>query len=36
MQVVALPDDGMDRTAYAEAQLVIGAYADVSPEDLGL
>ena len=35
MQVVALPDDGMDREAYAEAQLVIGAYADVSPEDLG-
>lgn len=36
MQVVALPDDAMDRTAYAEAQLVIGAYAEVSPEDLGV
>ena len=36
MQVVALPDDGMDRSAYACAQLVIGAYADVTPEDLGL
>jgi pseudouridine-5'-monophosphatase len=36
MQVVALPDDGMDRSAYAEAQLVIGAYADVAPEDLGV
>lgn len=36
MQVVALPDDGMDRAAYADAQLVIGAYADVSPEDLGV
>jgi len=33
---VAIPDDGMDRNAYAEAQLVIGAYADVSPEDLGV
>ncbi|MFN2428028.1 MAG: HAD-IA family hydrolase [Candidatus Binatia bacterium] len=36
MQVVALPDDAMDRSAYVEAQLVIGAYADVTPEDLGL
>lgn len=36
MQVVALPDEGMDRSAYADADLVIGAYADVSPEDLGL
>lgn len=36
MQVVALPDEAMDRTAYADAQLVIGAYAEVSPEDLGV
>ena len=36
MQVVAIPDDGMDRAAYASAELVIGAYAALKPEDLGL
>ena len=36
MQVVALPDEAMDREAYAEADLVIGAYAEICPEDLGL
>ena len=35
MQVVAIPDHAMDRAPYAEAELVIGAYADVRPEDLG-
>lgn len=36
MQVVAIPDDAMDRSAYQQAELVIGAFADVRPEDLGL
>lgn len=36
MQVVAIPDEAMDRSAYAAAELVISAYADVAPEDLGL
>ena len=36
MQVVAIPDDGMDRKVYAAAELVIGTYSEVRPEDLGL
>lgn len=36
MQVVAIPDEAMDRSAYGRAELVIGAYADIRPEDLGL
>ncbi len=36
MQVVAIPDEAMDRAAYASAEFVISAYADVRPEDLGL
>jgi pseudouridine 5'-phosphatase len=36
MQVVAIPDEGMDRSAYSAAELVIDAYADLTPEDLGL
>lgn len=36
MQVVAIPDDGMDRSRYTAAELVIGAYSDLSPQDLGL
>jgi pseudouridine-5'-monophosphatase len=35
MQVVAIPDDGMDRSRYLDAELVIRAYRDLSPEDLG-
>ena len=35
MQVVAIPDDAMDRAWYAQAELVIGAYREVRPEDLG-
>lgn len=36
MQVVAIPDDEMDRAAYAQAEFVIGAYAEIVPADLGL
>jgi pseudouridine-5'-monophosphatase len=36
MQVIALPDDAMDRSAYVTAELVIAAYAEVTPADLGL
>jgi pseudouridine-5'-monophosphatase len=36
MQVVAIPDDGMDRAVYDDAELVIGAYAEITPADLGL
>lgn len=36
MQVVAIPDEAMDRDAYEKAELVISTYADVRPEDLGL
>jgi pseudouridine-5'-monophosphatase len=35
MQVIALPDPAMDRARYADADLVVGAYAEVTPEDLG-
>jgi pseudouridine 5'-phosphatase len=35
MQVVAIPDDGMERAVYANAELVIGAYAELTPDDLG-
>jgi pseudouridine-5'-monophosphatase len=35
MQVVALPDPAMDRERYAEADLVVGAWSDLRPEDLG-
>jgi hypothetical protein len=35
MQVIAIPDEGMDRSAYVTAELVIDAYADLTPEDLG-
>jgi len=35
MQVVAIPDPGMDRAPYASADLVIDTYAEVVPEDLG-
>jgi pseudouridine 5'-phosphatase len=36
MQVVAIPDEMMDRSAYDKAELVIGSYFDLTPEDLGL
>ena len=36
MQVVALPDPGMDRSRYRDATLVIASFDDVSPEDLGV
>jgi len=36
MQVVAIPDDAMDRAVYDAADLVIGAYSEIKPEDLGL
>jgi pseudouridine-5'-monophosphatase len=36
MQVVAIPDEAMDRGAYASAEFVIGDYAEIRPEDLGL
>jgi pseudouridine-5'-monophosphatase len=36
MQVVAIPDEMMDRDAYTKAELVIDRYADITPEDLGL
>jgi pseudouridine-5'-monophosphatase len=35
MQVVALPDAGMDRSRYSAAQLVIGSFREITPEDLG-
>jgi len=36
MQVVALPDPGMERSRYAAAQIVIGGFGELLPEDLGL
>lgn len=36
MQVVAIPDEAMDRATYASAEFIIDTYADVSPEMLGL
>jgi pseudouridine-5'-monophosphatase len=36
MQVVALPDPAMDRSRYGEANLVIGGYEELTPEDIGL
>jgi pseudouridine-5'-monophosphatase len=36
MQVVAIPDRAMDRAPYKTADLVINAYANITPEDLGL
>lgn len=36
MQVVAIPDEAMDRAPYVAAEFLIGTYADVKPEDLGL
>jgi pseudouridine-5'-monophosphatase len=36
MQVVALPDPGMERSRYAAAQIVIGAFSAIEPQDLGL
>jgi pseudouridine-5'-monophosphatase len=35
MQVVALPDPAMDRSRYAEADLVIGSYDELKPADIG-
>lgn len=36
MQVVAIPDEAMDRATYASAEFLIETYADVTPEMLGL
>lgn len=36
MQVVALPDPGMEHSRYAAAQIVIGGFGEIQPEDLGL
>ncbi|HYC54931.1 MAG TPA: HAD-IA family hydrolase [Candidatus Binatia bacterium] len=36
MQVIALPDPGMDRAPYAGADLVIDSFRDITPADLGL
>jgi pseudouridine-5'-monophosphatase len=35
MQVVALPDAHLDRARFSRAQLVIGGYEELRPEDLG-
>jgi pseudouridine-5'-monophosphatase len=36
MQVVAMPDRAMDRSRYHEADLVIGGYDELAPEDIGM
>lgn len=36
MQVVAIPDEAMDRAPYESAEFLISTYADVRPEHLGL
>jgi pseudouridine 5'-phosphatase len=36
MQVVALPDPAMDKSRYAEADLVISGYDELTPADIGL
>jgi hypothetical protein len=36
MQVLAVPDPGMDREPYADADLVVDSLADVDPELLNL
>jgi pseudouridine-5'-monophosphatase len=35
MQVVAVPDPGMDRARYGDAQLVVDSLRDLGPADLG-
>jgi pseudouridine-5'-monophosphatase len=35
MQVVAIPDPAMDRSRYAQADLVVGSFHELVPEDLG-
>jgi pseudouridine-5'-monophosphatase len=35
MQVVAVPDPGMDRARFATADVVVGSLAEVAPADLG-
>jgi pseudouridine 5'-phosphatase len=35
MQVVAVPDPGMDRAPFADAEVVIGSLAELGPDDLG-
>jgi pseudouridine-5'-monophosphatase len=36
MQVIALPDPAMDKSRYAEADLVISGYDELTPADIGL
>jgi pseudouridine 5'-phosphatase len=36
MQVIAVPDPGMDRGRYGDADLVLDSLRDLSPADLGL
>ena len=35
MQVIAVPDPGMDRSRYGDADLVLDSLRDLSPADLG-
>jgi hypothetical protein len=34
MQVVAVPDPGMDRTRFASADLVVASLVELAPADL--
>lgn len=35
MQVIAVPDPGMDRAPFADAEVVVGSLSELAPTDLG-